>query len=110
MGTYNLNGGLLNSGPASQTYPAGMEFVGGAGTGIFNQTAGTNNATLRTRCGRHAELRLRSPLSGTRLRNLQPQQGLLTCSGRNVESVGTAGTGIFTQTGGTNINSLLRLR
>ena len=41
VGTYNLNGGLLTGGNPSATY-SGYEVVGVSGTGIFNQTGGTN--------------------------------------------------------------------
>ena len=45
LGTYNLNGGLLTGGAGSGTYPSGLEIVGVAGPGFFNQSGGTNNRT-----------------------------------------------------------------
>ena len=99
VGTYNLNGGLL-TGDASGNN--GLELVGGAGTGIFSQTGGTNNASYALCVGGGGNFGLGilpqsvNPAYGT----YSLSQGLLTTP---MLSVGAAGTGIFTQTGGTNI-------
>ena len=49
-GTYNLNGGALNSNKS--------EYVGDAGTGIFNQTGGTNTIGFNTVTGTPSNLYL----------------------------------------------------
>jgi hypothetical protein len=90
-GTSNLTGTYVLSGTGSLT--AGNELVGFGGTGIFNQTGGTNsipasnNAALTIGCGSTGTY----TLSGT---------GSLSCA--VTEYVGFSGTGILTQTGGTN--------
>ena len=45
VGTYNLNGGLLTGGGAVGFGTGGIEVIGVAGTGIFNQNAGTNDCS-----------------------------------------------------------------
>ena len=99
VGTYNLNGGLL-TGDASGNN--GLEVVGCAGTGIFSQTGGTNNASVFLAvggCETYWAGPFRTPYNpayGTYILS----QGLLTTPELYV---GAAGTGIFTQTGGTNL-------
>ena len=46
VGTYNLAGGLLTGGPNAGDALGGVEIIGQAGTGIFNQTGGTNYCTF----------------------------------------------------------------
>ena len=46
VGTYNLTGGLLTGGPNAGDALGGVEIIGQAGTGIFNQTGGTNYCTF----------------------------------------------------------------
>ena len=58
VGTYNLNGGLLTGGDPGSSI--GWEVIGVAGTGIFNQTGGTNNCPCRFLCRRRAGLILAS--------------------------------------------------
>ena len=88
---------------------SGQEIVGVSGTGIFNQTGGTNMA-----------------LGGLNVGGLQPggtnfnvpinpgygtysiSSGLVS-TGTNIELVGNHGTGIFTQTGGTSLTPVLYL-
>ena len=112
MGTYNLNGGLLTGGPDCNNNPAGVELIGVAGTGIFNQSGGTNVANADLFVGGVASgfgiansIQLPSnPGFGRYNLNL----GELSTEG-GLEYVGGAGTGIFTQTGGTNLTSKLYL-
>ena len=92
-GTYNLS----NSATLSIFY--GLEFVGLSGTGVFNQTGGTNFGDLI--------LAANSGSIGTY--NLSGSATLGRVGyGRDV-SVGIGGTGVFNQTGGTNFSHLLRL-
>jgi hypothetical protein len=87
-GTYTLSNGSLS---------AENEAIGYAGTGVFNQSAGTNNAG-------NLVLGVGYDLQG----NSQPgATGTYNLSGTGVlsagyEIIGGNGTGIFTQTGGSN--------
>ena len=75
MGTYNLNGGLLTGGPNTGMTSGGLEIVGVAGTGIFNQTGGTNIATVDLDVGGTAPTNTSATLPRQRrLWNLHPQQ------------------------------------
>ena len=104
-GTYNLQGGLLQT---------GVQNMGGAGAGIFNQSGGTNN-----------------PIGGGNLPgNYDNEDGVIDIGGNfstsrgggtynlsgglleatyaaysnfSDENVGNTGTGYFIQTGGTNL-------
>ena len=107
MGTYNLNGGLLTGGGTSSNFNLtyGLEIVGLAGTGIFTQTAGINNANGGLYVGGQNSSRIRSIFT----RAYNSAYGTYTLSGGSLnaaaggEYIGTGGTGIFTQTAGTNI-------
>ena len=109
VGTYNLNGGLLTGGVPAALVPTGLEIVGVGGTGIFNQSAGTNNSNGGLYVGGPG-----SRASGMVVTALQPRLWNLHAQRRDVDSRdalagrmwrrrGRGGTGIFTQTGGTNI-------
>ena len=109
VGTYNLSGGLLTGGPMNSCI-GGFEVIGMYGTGIFNQTGGTNNVTTRLWVGGGsgncwAYPRLPAPQNDTPNGIYNLSGGLLVDVGfpGYGEMIGEAGTGIFTQTGGTNI-------
>ena len=115
VGTYNLNGGLLTgSSTSNATNLNGLEAIGMAGTGIFNQTGGTNIATSILYVGgapsnSTAFLKQYYSLPGN-----NPAYGTYSLSGGSLsglggEYVGTAGTGIFTQTAGTNVTTTISL-
>ena len=102
VGTYNLNGGDLTGNDPSGGYYGGLEVVGYSGTGIFNHTGGTNNAVSLFVGGggvntQFALQTAANPAYGT----YSLSNGLLTTV--YAENLGNAGTGIFTQTGGTNL-------
>ncbi|MEN6317191.1 MAG: PEP-CTERM sorting domain-containing protein [Syntrophaceae bacterium] len=87
-GTYSLSGGSLS---------AETEAIGYGGTGVFNQSGGTNNAgNLVLGVGYDLQDNLQPNASGTY--NLS---GTGILSAQN-EVIGGNGTGVFTQTGGTN--------
>jgi len=82
VGSYHLNGGDLHVLTA--------EYVGYAGTGIFNQTGGTNVLDAGLGVASQAGSTGQYNLGGT---------GVLQVGGS--EGIGTGGMGIFTQTDGT---------
>jgi len=88
-GTYNLNSGALNDMPSE--YP---EVVGVSGTGNFYQKAGTTNTV-----GSELELGLYAGSHGA----YYLSGGVLSTNyvGLSTVLIGYAGTGTFTQTGGT---------
>ena len=102
VGTYNLNGGVLTGNDPSGGTSGGLEVVGYSGTGIFNQTAGTNNVTNTLFVGGggvNTQFALKLPAN--------PAYGIYSLSNGLLttvyaENLGTAGTGIFSQTGGSN--------
>ena len=112
VGTYNLNGGILTGGAVGSSSLNGLEVIGVCGTGIFNQTGGTNTPAadvyvggISSTDGTHSLFSLPAgsasgvyTLSGGLLNTTQ--NGL-----SNSEYVGGAGTGIMTQTAGTNITT-----
>ena len=99
-GTYNLSGGLLTGNGNSPA--GGEELVGMGGTGTFNQTGGTNNPYAFFNVAGNGTSSISTPLTGG-LGFYKLSSGLLTMSAHyNYEEVGTLGTGVFTQTGGTN--------
>ncbi len=93
-GTYTLNGGFLNA-PQS-------EFIGSIGRGTVNQTGGKNTIGV----GTIDYLNLGTSSSGIGNYNLSGTGQLVSLK---TEIIGDAGTGVFTQTGGSNRlpNSLL---
>ena len=107
-GTYNLNGGLLTGGTTGNNgnNMSGFEVVGCGGTGIFNQSGGTNIASETLcvgGCGNYGEGIFVNPYSTTAYGTYSLSNGLLTTP---TLTVGAAGTGIFTadrrnQSGGT---------
>ena len=112
VGTYVLNGGLLTGGPANPDYPTGDEYIGVNGTGIFTQNGGTNVATQSLSVGGPEY----ATVAGIFITNVNPaygqytlNNGLLVGNLDGGESVGAGGTGIFTQTGGTNLVNYLTL-
>ena len=88
-GTYNLSGGVLS-------VPNAVAYVGYQGTGTINQTGGTLNAGSAASPGLF--LGFYTGSSGTY--NLSGTTSVLNSPGG--EGIGGAGTGVFTQTGGTN--------
>ena len=103
-GTYNLNGGLLTGGPTgfNGTNESGFEVVGCGGTGIFNQSGGTNIASESLSvggCGDYGEGMFITPYSTAAYGTYSLSNGLLSTPSL---FVGAAGTGIFTQSGGIN--------
>ena len=99
----------MTGGGAANFGTGGMEILGGAGTGIFNQTGGTNVCTTQLDVGGSHYGLLSTPLSpGYGTYTLSGSASLLT-AGDNGEKVGTAGTGVFTQTGGSNVTPSLIL-
>ena len=104
MGTYNLNGGLLTGGTTgwNGTNESGFEVVGCGGTGIFNQSGGTNIASETLcvgGCGNYGQGIFVNPYSTAAYGTYSLSNGLLSTPSL---TVGAAGTGIFTQTGGIN--------
>jgi hypothetical protein len=91
-GSYNL------SGTASFSADGG-EGIGGGGTGIFNQTGGTNTA------GEDIQLGETNDATGTYL--LSGANSLLVVNG--FEQVGGFGSGLFNQTGGSNTAATFEL-
>ena len=95
-GTYNLSGGTITI--ANQLLPSGHEYIGYGGTGVFNQTGGSNalNGALNGNTG------------GLVLGFSPGSSGTYTLSGSGSLSVvnnvfvGLSGTGVFNQTGGTS--------
>ena len=110
VGTYNLNGGLLTGGPGGNemNVTGGLEIVGVSGTGIFNQAGGTNLPTLELNVGGQTGNLIYSFLfpAGPAYGAYNLSGGLLSTG---LENVGPAGTGIFTQTGGTNVAGTIYL-
>ena len=99
-GTYNLSAGLI-TGTDPSGYGVGEECVGCGGTGTFNQTGGTNNpyAVLDVAGSTTSSIGLTS--GGYGYYNLDA--GLLKMqSAYGNEVIGQSGTGVFTQSGGTN--------
>src|SRR5262249_26362766 len=86
-GTYTLSGGSFM---AHQS-----EFIGSSGTGVFTQSGGTNSLLPPGEVG---YLNLGANVGGSGTYNLSG--GTLT-SARS-EIIGDAGTGVFSQTGGSN--------
>ena len=81
---------------------SGFEVVGCGGTGIFNQSGGTNIASETLcvgGCGNYGEGIFVNPYSTTAYGTYSLSNGLLTTP---TLTVGVAGTGIFTHTGGIN--------
>ena len=109
-GTYILTGGLLDGGPGN-TAVGGLEIVGVSGTGTFNQSGGTNIASLGLYVGGSwtGSIQNLPTIGGSGVYTLSG--GLLTtyAGGPNFEAIGQAGTGIFTQTGGTNLTATVTL-
>ena len=87
-GTYTLTGGTFT---ASQS-----EFIGYGGNGTFNQSGGTN--TINAGGNPASTFNLAALAGSTGNYNLSGGQ----LSANKAEVIGEAGTGIFTQTGGTN--------
>ncbi len=84
-GSYSLSGsGLLD---------AGCEFVGYSGSGTFNHSAGTNT---------YSDIYLGYNAGSSGTYSLSGSGVLAVGNYQNEEYVGYQGTGIFTQTGGTN--------
>jgi hypothetical protein len=98
-GTYTLSGGSLSV-TNNPPYSYGSETVGSqtgyGGTGIFNQTGGTNTVGN--------DLLLGSVGSGAGIYNLS---GTGSLSVNSLEVVGYNGTGTFNLTGGTNTTEIL---
>ena len=90
-GTYTMLGGGLSVAPIS-----GGEVVGNSGTGIFTQNKGTN--TIGSANG----LTLGSGTGSFGMYTLGPDPSCLLTGAAN-EIIGQAGTGIFIQTGGSNL-------
>ena len=91
MGTYNLNGGLLTGSTGNAPTPSGLEVVGVSGTGIFNQSGGTNLATDIPLCRRpHREHVLFRPLYTA---PVNPAYGTYTPQQRAINPTGTPGRG-----------------
>ena len=110
MGTYNLTGGLLDGGPGS-TAQGGLEIVGVSGTGTFNQSGGTNIASLGLYVGGSWSGSISSlpTIGGSGVYTLSGGLLQIPIGHGNVEYIGQAGTGIFTQTGGTNLTANIQL-
>ena len=125
QGTYNLNGGLVTGmagGFTSSGAISGLEVLGIAGTGVFNQTGGTNNATfalcvggfLGTSSGDGIQLpdnaSTHNTSAGVGIYNLSG--GLLQAAGPTGyggEYIGLSQHGTVNQTNGTNIATSLTL-
>ena len=112
VGSYTLNGGLLTGSYVGINSFSGLEVVGVAGTGIFNQTGGTNQAFGSLNVGGGQTSSNQSIFSmptepgyGT----YSLSGGLLTTGTGSFENVGFSGTGIFTQTAGTNVTGAIYL-
>ncbi len=91
QGAYNLNGsGMLN---------ATGEFIGTSGSGSFTQSGGTNTSSALV-------VGLEFGASGSFNLN---GSGVLICNSYNpdYESIGSQGSGNFTQSGGTNSTNIL---
>ena len=108
VGTYNLSGGLLTAGGNQNR----VELLGEGGTAIFTQSGGTNNAALPLR-GWNAN---RWPSVWPRQRHrpryrclgdLHPQRWATDV--KRHRSYRYAGTGVFTQSAGTNITPSIYL-
>ena len=85
-----------------------LEIIGVAGTGIFNQSGGTNIANVELDVGGPRRCRLAaSPADQSRLWNLQPQQRAIIAGDSGIH--GQCRPGIFTQTGGTNTTPTITL-
>ena len=83
MGTYNLNGGLLTGGTTgwNGTNMSGFEVVGCGGTGIFNQSGGTNIAAQSLAvggCGNYGQAVFIYPYSTAAYGTYSLNNGLLT--------------------------------
>ena len=122
VGTYNLSGGLLTGGPnpvgGMYGTQGGNEFLGVSGTGIFNQTGGTNNCSaLDVGSVNDASMFMTGGWPNGGGRGIYTLSGGLLIS-TNV-SVGSEGyinngvipvfAGTFTQTGGTSKTQDLQL-
>jgi hypothetical protein len=83
-GTYDLSGGALS---------ADYESIGEMGTGAFTHTGGTNTLTQNLYLGYNS--------TGYGTYDLSGDPATVTLSADN-EYIGLSGTGIFTQSGGTN--------
>ena len=90
LGTYTMRSGILSVAPIS-----GNETIGNSGTGIFVQNGGTNNI------GSANFLSLGANPGSFGMYTLGPNPGSLLNGAAN-EYIGSGGTGIFLQTGGSN--------
>ncbi|HBZ56608.1 MAG TPA: hypothetical protein DEO88_14480 [Syntrophobacteraceae bacterium] len=99
-GTYDFSGGYLTIGSTSS---GGWETIGNGGTGTFIQTGGSNNA-YTVWVGNSYFDTSGTPVIGTGTFNLSGA-GSLTVTAS--EAIGSGGTGVFTQGGGTNSASSL---
>ncbi len=104
VSTFNVGNAAGASGsytlPSTQTLTAVTETIGNAGTGVFTQSAGTNNVTGTSF----------SPLQGLILGGTSTGVGTYDLSGTGVlstanETIGNSGSGTFNQSGGTNTMS-----
>ena len=108
VGTYNLSGGYLGGDSASSNN--GGELIGSlGGTGIFTQTGGVNAPTYHFFVGGSGGYQPMNPLnkldSTSAYGSYSLQGGLLNPVSTEMENIGVSGTGIFTQTAGTNVTS-----
>jgi hypothetical protein len=105
QGLYNLSGGILTAiGSEERAETASMdiggpEFVGVSGTGLFNQTGGTNTLSPTSEESGLAQLflGLNAGSTGTYLLS-----GTGSLAVQGTEFIGYGGVGVFNQTGGTN--------
>jgi outer membrane autotransporter protein len=92
QGTYNLSGGSLL---LAATFAPSTAYVGNSGTGIFNQSGGTNTVT--------GDLILGNSSRGIGIYNLGGGSLLITGPvGSGNANIGYSGIGVFYQTGGTH--------
>ena len=108
VGTYNLSGGFLGGDPS--VADQGGEMIGSlGGTGIFTQTGGVNAPTYHFFVGGSAGYQPYSPLnhwdSTSSFGRYSLQGGLFNPIPSETENIGTSGTGIFTQSAGSNVTS-----
>ena len=108
VGTYNLNGGIL-TGSYTTNSVGGEECVGIGGTGIFNQSGGTNVANTGLYVG-VAQMPGLMPNGGKTPNGVWGGYGQYSLSAGLLqipdpirgEYIGSGTKGVFTQTGGTN--------
>ena len=108
VGTYNLNGGIL-TGSYTTNSVGGEECVGIGGTGIFNQSGGTNVANTGLYVG-VAQMPGLMPNGGKTPNGVWGGYGQYSLSAGLLqipdpirgEYIGSGAKGVFTQTGGTN--------